>query len=244
VSACVSLFLIWNRYGLIDPMRGTVCCRTPRRPAICTNRNVHDFQDRRGSVTALAAASLRAASFSEGCLAGSALLVRDLVQGTMVRSHGLRSNTRDKFAKPFRGHGKPLPSKYLTTYKVGEYVDIAADSSIHKGMPHKFYHGRTGRVFDVTPRSIGVEVNKEVNGRILVKRIHVRVEHVRPSRCQEAFKALVRARDAARRAARAAGEPKVIHEKRQPAGPRPARVVQVGAGGIKHLEAKPYEFIC
>jgi large subunit ribosomal protein L21e len=161
-----------------------------------------------------------------------------------VRSHGLRSNTRDKFAKPFRGHGKPLPSKYLTTYKVGEYVDIAADSSIHKGMPHKFYHGRTGRVFDVTPRSIGVEVNKEVNGRILVKRIHVRVEHVRPSRCQEAFKALVRARDAARRAARAAGEPKVIHEKRQPAGPRPARVVQVGAGGIKHLEAKPYEFIC
>ncbi len=170
-----------------------------------------------------------------------------LLQGIVVkmgRSHGKRSNTRDKFSKPFRKHGVPLPSKYLATYRVGEYVDIVADASIHKGMPHKFYHGRTGRIFDITPRSVGVEVNKEVNGRIFVKRIHVRTEHVRPSRCQAAFKELVRARDAARRAARAAGEPKPVHEKRQPVGPRPAHIVEAGVGGLVHLEPKPYEFIC
>ncbi|PNX70123.1 hypothetical protein L195_g057112, partial [Trifolium pratense] len=28
-------------------------------------------------------------------------------------------------------------------------------------MPHKFYHGRTGRVWNVTKRAIGVEVNKQ-----------------------------------------------------------------------------------
>jgi hypothetical protein len=29
-------------------------------------------------------------------------------------------------------------------------------------MPHKFYHGKTGRVFNVTPHAVGVIVNKQV----------------------------------------------------------------------------------
>ena len=32
-----------------------------------------------------------------------------------------------------------------------------------QGMPHKVYHGRTGRVWNVTKRAIGVEVNKQVH---------------------------------------------------------------------------------
>ena len=162
----------------------------------------------------------------------------------MVRSHGKRSNTRHKFSKPFRRHGVPMPSRYLTTFRVGEYVDIAADASVHRGMPYKYYHGRTGRVFTVTPRAVGVEVNKRVNGRVLAKRIYVRIEHVRPSRCQEAFREAVKQRDRERREARAAGQGKVVHAKRQPAGPTPAHVVGVGVGGIVHLEQKPYEFVC
>ena len=31
-----------------------------------------------------------------------------------------------------------------------------------QGMPHKVYHGRTGVVWNVTKRSVGVEVNKQV----------------------------------------------------------------------------------
>lgn len=54
-------------------------------------------------------------------------------------------------------------------------------------MPHKFYHGTTGVVWNVTKRAVGVEVNKVVNGRVIRKRIHVRVEHVQPSRCREEF---------------------------------------------------------
>ena len=31
-----------------------------------------------------------------------------------------------------------------------------------QGMPHKAYHGKTGRVFNVTKHAVGVIVNKQV----------------------------------------------------------------------------------
>jgi large subunit ribosomal protein L21e len=37
-------------------------------------------------------------------------------------------------------------------------------------MPHKSYHGKTGRVFNVTQHAVGVIVNKRVRGNILPKR--------------------------------------------------------------------------
>jgi large subunit ribosomal protein L21e len=48
-------------------------------------------------------------------------------------------------------------------------------------MPHKFYHGKTGRVFNVTPHAVGIIVNKQVRNRIIEKRINVRIEHVKHS---------------------------------------------------------------
>jgi len=59
----------------------------------------------------------------------------------MPHSFGLRSKTRHLFARNFREHGPTKLSTYLKTYKVGDIVDIAANASIHKGMPHKFYQG-------------------------------------------------------------------------------------------------------
>merc|ERR1712070_382895 len=95
---------------------------------------------------------------------------------------GVRARTRDLFAKPYKKHGATPLTRYFVVYKVGDYVDVIADGSIHKGMPHKFYHGKTGRVFNVTAHAVGFVVNKHVNGRIIPKRIHVRIEHVRKSR--------------------------------------------------------------
>lgn len=66
----------------------------------------------------------------------------------------------------------------------GDYVDIKVDSSVHKGMPFKHYHGRTGVVFNVNKRAVGVTINKEVNGRIIKKQLHVAVPHLKPSTCQ------------------------------------------------------------
>jgi large subunit ribosomal protein L21e len=80
----------------------------------------------------------------------------------MPHSYGYRARTRDLFAQPFRKHGVVPLSKYLTTFKIGEYVDIRANGAVHKGMPQKFYHGKTGRIWNITPRAVGVEVNKQV----------------------------------------------------------------------------------
>ena len=42
-----------------------------------------------------------------------------------------------------------------------EYL-LSPHSWALQGMPHKVYHGRTGVVWNVTKRSVGVEVNKQV----------------------------------------------------------------------------------
>ena len=99
----------------------------------------------------------------------------------MPHAYGYRSRTRHLFARSFRRHGAPNLSTFMTNYKIGDYVDIVGDGSAHKGMPYKFYHGRTGRVFNVNPNSIGVIVNKQVRNRIIGKRIHVRLEHLKRS---------------------------------------------------------------
>ncbi|CAH2062603.1 unnamed protein product [Thlaspi arvense] len=103
----------------------------------------------------------------------------------MPAEHGLRSRTRDLFSRPFRKKGTIPLTSYLRTYRIGDYVDIKVNGAVHRGMPHKFYHGRTGQVWNVTKRAIGVEVNKQVGNRIIKKRIHVRIEHIQPSRCKE-----------------------------------------------------------
>lgn len=110
----------------------------------------------------------------------------------MPHSFGYRARTRKVFAKAFKKHGAAPLSTNLTSYKKGDYVDIVVDGSVHKGMPYKFYHGRTGRVFNINPNAIGVIVNKQVRQRIIKKRIHVRVEHIRKSACVENFKKRVR----------------------------------------------------
>jgi len=110
----------------------------------------------------------------------------------MPHSYGYRARTRKVFSKGFRKHGAAPLSGSLTTYKLGDYVDIVVNGSVHKGMPYKVYHGKTGKVFNVNPNGIGVIINKEVRNRIERKRIHVRVDHLRKSKCQENYKIRVR----------------------------------------------------
>merc|ERR1712100_835888 len=98
------------------------------------------------------------------------------------------------------------------------------DGSIHKGMPHKFYHGKTGRVFNITAHGVGVVVNKKVNGRVIQKRITVRVDHIRKSRSRLAFVERVKANDKLKVEAKKAGK-KVI-TKRIPVQPSDAHVVK------------------
>jgi large subunit ribosomal protein L21e len=136
----------------------------------------------------------------------------------MPHSFGYRARTRDMFARPFRQSGMIKMSTYLRTFKVGDYVDIKANGAIHKGMPHKFYHGRTGRVYNVTKRAVGVRVNKVVGNRILHKHINVRIEHVHQSKCRQGFLTRVKENELKKKEARATGVRAQI--KRTPALPK------------------------
>merc|ERR1719174_1962953 len=156
----------------------------------------------------------------------------------MVHSTGVRARTRDLFAKPYKKHGATPFSRYFANYRVGDYVDIIADGSIHKGMPHKFYHGKTGRVYNVTAVAVGVIVNKGVNGRIIPKRICVRIEHVRKSQSRLAFVERVKANDKLKVESKKAG--KKIVTKRIPAQPRESHVVNPTKGGLEYMNAAKF----
>jgi len=148
----------------------------------------------------------------------------------MPHSFGTRARTRHMFSKKFRQHGPIHLSKYLMHVKVGDYVDIFADPSIHKGMPHKHYHGRTGIVFNVTKSAVGVRVNKFVNGRILEKRIHVRIEHIRPSKCQKEILARKVTNEAAKASFKNGGEK--VNLKRTPKLPKEGYFLEKPGDGI------------
>jgi len=172
-------------------------------------------------------------------------------------------------------------STYLVTYKVGDIVDIKANSAEQKGMPHKvrlllyyssslhaqqehllilhpiissppsslpysshgsssnptnldltfslpsfllpfpspllllqlghhyyhhqFYHGKTGVVYNVSPRGVGVICFKVVGNRYLEKRVNLRIEHVKHSKCRQEFVARVKRNAALKREAKEKG---------------------------------------
>lgn len=158
----------------------------------------------------------------------------------MTNSKGYRRGTRDLFSRKFRRHGTIPLSTYMKVYKVGDIVDIKGNGAVQKGMPYKFYHGKTGRVFNVTPHALGIIVNKRLRGKIIPKRINVRIEHVTHSKCREDFMKRVKENERLRRESK---ENKTrVQLKRQPAKPRPAHIV---SGKTEPIMLAPiaYEFV-
>ena len=46
---------------------------------------------------------------------------------------------------------------------------------------------RTGIVYNVTPHAVGVIVYKVVGNRYIEKRVNIRVEHIKHSKCRQEF---------------------------------------------------------
>eukprot|EP00824_Muranothrix_gubernata_P017658 TRINITY_DN36048_c0_g1_i1.p1 TRINITY_DN36048_c0_g1~~TRINITY_DN36048_c0_g1_i1.p1 ORF type:complete len:163 (+),score=23.24 TRINITY_DN36048_c0_g1_i1:27-515(+) len=159
----------------------------------------------------------------------------------MPHCFGYRARTRDLFAKPFKRHGHNPLSRQLINYKVGDYVDIIGDGSVHKGMPHKFYHGKTGRIFNINKRAYGVIVNKTVGNRIIPKRINLRFEHLRKSRSRDCFVARVQANDKAKTEANKKGEK--ISTKRIPKPPRIGHTVDLKEAELEFIHPMPFRDI-
>ena len=94
----------------------------------------------------------------------------------MRKSKGYRSSARRLLTKGPREHGKLRLSKLLHEYQSGTNVVIKIDSSVHKGMPHRRYHGKVGTVLNKRGRSYVVSVSQGD----AIKEIIVRPEHLEP----------------------------------------------------------------
>ncbi|KAL4231015.1 60S ribosomal protein L21 [Mactra antiquata] len=159
----------------------------------------------------------------------------------MTNTKGYRRGTRYMFSRKFRKRG-PIPlSTYMKTYRRGDIVDIKGMGAVQKGMPFKAYHGKTGRVFNVTQHAVGVIVNKQVGNRIIPKRLNVRIEHVKHSNCRLEFLRRVKANDERAKAAKASGTR--VDLKRHPAERRSAHFVRTKHNQPQVLQPIPYEFI-
>nr|AAX48853.1 L21 [Suberites domuncula] len=159
----------------------------------------------------------------------------------MVNTKGYRRGTRYLFSREYKKNGVQHLSTYMKVYKVGDIVDVKGNGAFHKGMPYKFYHGKTGKVYNVTKRAVGVIVNKPLRNKILQKRINVRIEHVKHSRCREDFLSRVKLNEEKKHAARERGEKVVC--KRMPLAPRKASFVKMQGKEPELVEPIPYEFV-
>ncbi|KAH0508636.1 Beta-1,4-galactosyltransferase 4 [Microtus ochrogaster] len=64
------------------------------------------------------------------------------------------------------GHNKRV-------YKKDDIVDIKGIETVRKRMPLKCYHGKTGRVYNMTRDAVGITASRQVKGKILAERINV-----------------------------------------------------------------------
>eukprot|EP00828_Plagiopyla_frontata_P046992 TRINITY_DN855_c0_g1_i2.p2 TRINITY_DN855_c0_g1~~TRINITY_DN855_c0_g1_i2.p2 ORF type:complete len:169 (+),score=17.10 TRINITY_DN855_c0_g1_i2:129-635(+) len=152
------------------------------------------------------------------------MCIRDRRRVHGMATKGLKRGTRNKFARPFRYHGDTRIAKLLTKYRLGDYVDIKVNGAFHRGMPYKFYHGKTGKVFNINPRSLGVIVHKQVRNRLQEKRIHVRIEHLQKSKCRDDFLKRIQENDKKKHDAKKQNIK--ISTKRLPEQPREAHFVK------------------
>jgi len=92
------------------------------------------------------------------------------------KSKGYRARTRKLLKKKPRERGKIKISRLLRDYNPGDSVVIKIDPSVQKGMPHRRYHGKVGKIVGKRGRSYIVSV---MQGEA-VKEIIVRPEHLEP----------------------------------------------------------------
>jgi len=89
------------------------------------------------------------------------------------KSHGFRSKSRKKLRKKIRERGIKI-CRALQTFEIGDRVHIDIDPSVHKGMPHPRFQGRTGVVVGKRGRAYLVRISDGDSYKTLI----VRPEHL------------------------------------------------------------------
>ncbi len=94
----------------------------------------------------------------------------------MRKSHGYKHGTRSLLRKSPRERGKLGLSRLLREYELGEKVVIKIEPSVHRGMPHRRYHGQVGTVMGRRGRSYVISVSQGN----AIKEVVVGPEHLSP----------------------------------------------------------------
>ena len=91
---------------------------------------------------------------------------------TSGRSHGFKHKSRSVMTKSApRG-----VSFLLREYNVGDRALVQIDSSQHKGLPHRRYHGKVGLVTEVGRRHVVLDVKLGEKSKTLITSL----DHIKP----------------------------------------------------------------
>uniref|UniRef100_A0A090XED8 60S ribosomal protein L21 n=1 Tax=Ixodes ricinus TaxID=34613 RepID=A0A090XED8_IXORI len=161
----------------------------------------------------------------------------------MVNTKGYRRGTRYLFARGFRKHGVETTCPPSSRSTSGETtLTLRATEPSRRVCRTNSTTARRAECSNVTPHGVGVIVNKRVRHRIIAKRINLRIEHVKHSKCRQDFLERAKKNRELRKEAKKAGIK--VCCKRQPEGPRPAHFVKLnGKQEPELLQPLPYEFI-
>lgn len=89
----------------------------------------------------------------------------------VVKSHGARRRTREKFRSP----DKLTVNKLIRHFSIGQSVALKVSSNSQGGVPFRRFHGKTGKIVEQRGRAYVVEIN-DINKKKLVIS---RPEHIR-----------------------------------------------------------------
>ena len=76
----------------------------------------------------------------------------------MAHHHGMRKKSRDKLSKTVRSSGISPVVRTIQEFDTGSKVHVLIDPSIHKGMPHPRFHGKTAEVVGKRGRAFVLKV--------------------------------------------------------------------------------------
>ncbi len=70
----------------------------------------------------------------------------------------MRKKSRDKLSRTVRARGISPVVRAIQEFETGAMVHVIIDPSIHKGMPHPRFHGKTGEVIGTRGRAFVLRV--------------------------------------------------------------------------------------
>ncbi len=70
----------------------------------------------------------------------------------------MRKKSRDKLSRTVRARGKSSVVRAIQEFETGAMVHVIIDPSVHKGMPHPRFHGKTGEVVGTRGRAFVLKV--------------------------------------------------------------------------------------